>query len=503
MSEAGGGFHWGRANDFWRAMVRRDNSPEDAERIFREGDMTSLCLNTPEEMCLWADSQKFWAWSIGRRNAELREAAGGDFVMVPNWGCMSGIDHCQSRRVDAKNVRLWAPGTDLVFFEEDYQPGTLVPGYTLDTIVPYKYAASCGVRPCGLLYHDGGNHARTELATAEAPTWSGDGMFMQSGYEFPDIRRAYRAFYERHAEWYSGRSPHAQVGLLFSFDELHFENVHHQREVFSLARYLANHHVLFDLLNEAQLALDDLRRFGLVIVPHVQYLPRSARNALLAYLDEGGAVLVTGNTGAFDEHARPNTCDDALSHMRASVRSSEPFQREGRLAWIEDVREWFPARAWQIHDLMDYHVRYERLKETLIDELRAASENEPADDPRLADLLQDLADAPLPVLGPDAPPTLRAAAWVNPGDGSVVLHLLNYNVPGPAVPGDGVPGDGGAVPVENVTVSVPVRGHMAVSDVVQSNPWHPDPTPLDFDVVGSRVEFTVPRVDVSMLVRIG
>ena len=84
-----------------------------------------------------------------------------------------------------------------------------------------------------------------------------------------------------------------------------------------------------------------------------------------------------------------------------------------------------------------------------------------------------------------------------------MLHLLNYNVPGPGVPGPSGPLDGSAVPVENVTVSMPVRGDMAVSVVVQSNPWHPEPTPLDCDVANGRVEFTVPRVDVSMLVRIG
>ncbi len=206
----------------------------------------------------------------------------------------------------------------MIFFEEDYYPSTIAPGYTFDLIMGYKYAGACGMRVCAVPYRGMEYRSLCELATAEAAAWSGDGMFVQPNqpaYLFPEVRRHYRAFYERHADWYVRRTSTAEAGLVYSFDELHLENTHHMHEVYPLAKYLADHHVLFDLLCEGQIRLPELRRFSLVILPHVQYLPVAARRALLRYVREGGCVLVTGNTGAYDEHARPNERQDALAAL--------------------------------------------------------------------------------------------------------------------------------------------------------------------------------------------
>jgi len=513
VSEAGNGFHWGRAHNYWLRTLRKRHSPEEVERILREGDISSLGVTTAKERCLWADTQKFWAWSIGRWQARLRAAAEevcGRFLIMPNWGDMAGFRNTDSRRLEAKNVHLWKPGADIIFFEQQYYPCALAPGYTFDLIIPYKYAAACAIRSSVLPYRGAEHRALCELAMAEAAAWSGDGTFIQVRYKFPEIRRAYGAFYKRHAEWYAGRTSHADVGLLLSFDEIHMENTHHMREAYSLAHYLVDHHILFDFLCEGQVTLEELRRFKVVILPHVEFLPARARGAVMRYLDEGGCVLITGNTGACDEHARPNRRDDVLARMRVKVWPDGHLEREGRLAWIGDVYSWLPKRAWQMHDLADFE--FGTFKDEVLDKVIAASKEEPADDPRLANLLDELAGCRLSVLGQGTPQTLRAAAWMRTGDApsgdsaSLVLHLVNYHVPGTELHNDihtATEKQVEPVPVEEVGVSLPLPEAMKVRKVFLADPWNPEPEPLAFQIRGGRVHFTVPRVTIYRAVRIG
>jgi len=58
------------------------------------------------------------------------------------------------------------------------------------------------------------------------------------------------------------------------------------------------------------------------------------------------------------------------------------------------------------------------------------------------------------------------------------------------------------VPVEHVTVSLPLPIGMRVTSVEVADPWHPDPEPLPFVREGGRVRFTVPRVDIYRVVRV-
>ena len=504
MSEAGNGFHWGRSYNFWKETLRGRHAPEEVERILREGDLASLGVNTPRDRCLWADTQKFWAWSIGRRNAELRDAAEDirpGFIIVPNWGDMSGFRHTVGRMHEAKNVRLWGPGADVMFFEEEYFPGTLAPGYTFDLMIPYKYSAACGSRSCALPYRGSDHRALCELATAEAATWGGDGMFVQPNYAFPEVRKQYRAFYESHADWYTGHTSYANVGLVLSFDDAHMENTHHLREAYSLARYLADHHILFDFLCEGQITARELSRFQVVVVPHVQFLPLGARRALIRYLDAGGGLFITGNTGAFDEHARPARKRDLLADVREMIwrgkkEAKLEYHGNGSLIWINDVFSWLPKRSWQIHDLADVGV--EELTKAILPALAEAAKNEPADDPRLLEMLDRLVRRPLPVLSSKTPHTLRVSAWRKTrGNPSLLVQLLNYDVPGP-----GLPVEGEAMPVENVEVRLLLPNAMRVNIVLSANPWEPQERDLSFHQRGDEVRFTVPRVNIYQAIRL-
>ena len=525
VSEAGNGFHWGRSQNFWLDTLRKENSPDEVTRILREGDVSSLGITTPEDLCLWADTQKFWAWSVSQRNAELREAAEKvmpGFRIVPNWGSMSGYRATDSRRLEAKNVRLWKDGTDILFYEEEYYPGKLAPGYTLDLIVPYKYACACDIRPLVLPYRGAEHKDVFELAMAESAAWGGDGIlqslhsakvrpvmdempeFDKSGFtgpfDFRDVMEHYQGFWDERRDWFAGRTSVAEIGLVLSFDEIHMENMWHAREAYSLAHDLANHHILFDFLCEGQITPEELRRFRAVIVPHVKYLPEAARMAILDYADAGGVVIITGSTGECDENGRPTQVKDILAQMRSDVRDrGERTRREsmgsGQIIWIADVFQLLPKRAWEVHDVVDINIR-DMMQAGYLDSIRQASKHDPLDEGLLTSLIEDAVGRRSSVLGAGTPATLRASAWRN--EDSLIVHLINYDVPL-----IGKIGQVEVTPVENVSVSVPVPDGVTPETVEVVDLWNPEPLRPDFAVREGRISFTVPRVDVYRIIRIG
>ena len=58
-------------------------------------------------------------------------------------------------------------------------------------------------------------------------------------------------------------------------------------------------------------------------------------------------------------------------------------------------------------------------------------------------------------------------------------------------------------PVEHVEVSMPLPDGMKITQVLQADPWHPEPEPLPFRSTGGRVRFTVPHVDIYRAVWMG
>ena len=505
-SEGGNGLHWWKSHCYWLDTLRSSHTGEEVAAILRSADVSSLGITTPRERCLWADTQKFWASSVSRRNAEIRQAGREHcpgFVTIPNFGALTGPNAVNSRRLEGKNPRLWGEGASIMMYEEDLFPGTLAPGYTLDHVISYKYACACGVRACVLPSRDAGHRALCELAIAEAATWSGDGMFVQVNqpeYLFPDIRKAYREFFERHADLYRNKTSVAHVGVVYSFDELHMENMHHLLEVYPIARYLTDNHVLFDFLNEAQITREELARFDVVIVPHVMFLPRASRTALMDYAAGGGKLVLTGNTGAFDEHGRPTGADDTLERMRretwaAGARATFTRSGDSSIVWIDDIREWLPKKRCQVHELAD--MRWDELAERVVPELQREA---PTEDPTrqcFARLLDELAGYRLSALADETPYTLRVAAWEDVDGRSVVLHLVNYDAPGPTLPETGR-----VVPVEDVRISLPLRAGRAPSRAWLMDPWHPDPAEMACRTESNRFETAIPKVDTYAVLRL-
>lgn len=295
-----------RAREFIASCMEKF-SPEQRRRRFGTEDLNRIGIERPEDHLRWYETQRFWAWSIGDLLVDLRGAArpiNPHFVFVPNWGSIQTPHAVEGRRRQGKNVAEWARGADYVMFEENYKHGfpgrAPSSGFTVHDI-QYKFALANGVRPVVLF---GGPHdrARVELAHAEAAS-GGGGSYVQMFYQYPEVRRAFRRFYERRPDLFTGYQPVAQVALAYFFNQTHMGSLDYLRELYSIHSILAAKHVLYDFITEE--TLDRLERYSVLILPSVIYLARSQQRAIGKWMGAGGHLIVPGFHPDYYGNAKP------------------------------------------------------------------------------------------------------------------------------------------------------------------------------------------------------
>jgi beta-galactosidase GanA len=144
-------------------------------------------------------------------------------------------------------------------------------------------------------------------------------MYTVPTYAYYDIRQAYAGLFLR--IWRTG----IEDVSLDTCWRVHLENMHHFAEVSRTARHFENSGVPIVFVSERQMVLDHLRQFKLIVLPHMQYLPTETRAALKQYAAEGGRIFVTGQTGAFTEHAL----------LTEPLRDTELGDGATHIEWIE------------------------------------------------------------------------------------------------------------------------------------------------------------------------
>ena len=76
----------------------------------------------------------------------------------------------------------------------------------------------------------------------------------------PDVRRAYRRFFEDSARLFDGYRPYAGVGLLFLYEQFYWENTEHFREVFRVKEHLCGNHILWEFVVEKTFTRENLSK---------------------------------------------------------------------------------------------------------------------------------------------------------------------------------------------------------------------------------------------------
>ncbi len=300
----------------FRQYVRKRFDAVERRRRYGTSDVESLRLGYPGQGALWHDTQEFWAES----NAELLTAIRDegrkyrpDFFVVPNYGPYSHFDGLNRRITSGKDPARWARASRMIMFEEWHRPGQLGENVFIDFRLQYKIAYALRFQ-AGLLSYLAQEAAGIELSMAEAGA-GGGGALIQPYYNAPESRRKFGRFFKDRSDLFEGYESNADVGVLFQYDQLYWGNVTHSQNIYRLAEYLSNQHILYDLLPPSEATPARLSRYKAVITPSLRYLSDTVLSGLRAYTAAGGTWLDVGKSGQFDEagHLRLRTVRPAAS----------------------------------------------------------------------------------------------------------------------------------------------------------------------------------------------
>ena len=306
VANAGGGMIMGQAS----AFVAERLLPPDIRPSFENLRLANPALQTPAGRLRWAETTRFWAGSIGEMLAELRDAGrptNPDFFVVPNWGTMQRINAAAGRAEDGRDLRRMRNGAPWQMLEEGFTTGRIAPGLILEYDLELRFAFANRVRPMLLPYNLPGRDIY-EVAMAETAA-SGGGAYVGRNAAYPEVQNAYQRFFRAQADLYEGYQSAARVALAHFFDQVHFLNLEHLREVHALNRCLADQQIPFDHLTEEGLENGQIDDYQVVILPNIAFLSDEQLDALRAYLRNGGILLTIGETASHDAYCRPREGD--------------------------------------------------------------------------------------------------------------------------------------------------------------------------------------------------
>ena len=427
LADAGNGWLWGRGNEYLSWVYNRLSPAERRRRWGSERLEGWWGIRDERDRFLWAETKRFWAESICANLRKVRrwgsEVLERDFIVVPNWGNLQQYEDIAFREPIGHDVRSWVPGCDVIFWEDDGDPGRVAPAIYLDFAFEYKLALAHGARSACMAALSG-DRATCELAHAEAAATCS--AFIQRMPEFPDQRAAFTRLAEEHSDWYEGLASAARVGLAFSIENLHLEDVPHVHAVYRFNHYLTDQQVPFDLLVEEHLAdADYLAGYRVVIIPAARYMADEACRALAAFVEGGGTLVLAGECGTHD--------------LRAQKRAEDPFahvaEGRGRLIRAECVEEILPPGGMTREDMIEIAIDvYRTIKRHGSRHVLYMSEDYAVKAERFVEAGPLGALVPgwerLRVADPYAACGLRAFPYVRLDEttGALVAHLVNYNM---------------------------------------------------------------------------
>jgi len=475
-------------------------SPADLRERFGFAGPEEVRMGEPGDGLLWVETQRHWGNSFAEVFAELtavgRQHVRGFFIL-PNSSSYANINEMYKRRTSGQNISMWARSCPILMYEKNEQPGRFGRTALSDSILQYKFAFANRIRAGVLLYNSQEPHS-IALSNAEAAALGG-GSFIQGHYQHPEVRMAYRRFLESSHDVLAGYSSHAQVGLVFFYEELLWENPGHLEHVFCLKDYLCNHHVLWDFVVEKTLAPHGISHYSVVIVPELQHLSDAQVGLLRDFAAAGGVLVMIGETGRFgDDGVRRNALP--LENLLAGAAKGEIRRARLEKGWVVHaarIEDLIERPAFEIFQLTEDEANDTSTIIRMVAEAEASKE--PRGKDRLLGLCEKLSGEPLSIGGEGVPFTLRAAAYRrSDSEGKrLTVHLLNYDVPIHGRQQSGPP-----VPAEQVALSIPMPRGWEPKEVRLRGPCATAGTSLPFEVQRERLHVTVPRVEVYELVEV-
>jgi hypothetical protein len=473
---------------FHSYLGRKYTEPQ-RRRRFGPAELDSLKLGRAGEGALWYDTQAFWAESDADLLRDIRDEGrkiNPAFFVIPNYGPFAHFDGVYKRVPSGFNAAVWAPYSRLIMFEEMQRPGQLAEDLFIDFILQYKLAFALRFRG-GVLSYLAREPTGIELGMAEAAA-GGGGALIQPHYDAPESRRRFRQFFRDHAELFEGFQSHADVALVFDYNQLYWDNRTHLQDIYRLSQYLSEQHVLFDLVPLSEVNKSRLSGYRAIITPDLTYLPDVALNALHSYAGSRGIWLDIGYSGWFD--------DDG--HLRNTASRSKMVRRDELSQLVRYPRfALYLLREDDINDINEIVA----LRQTTLHGQNPVPPGRDLED--LRTLLETQTKSAMTTVSRPGLEGLRVNVWRKPGPAGekVVAHFVNYYCP---IPVKGQTGTGQSQAGESPdpyapkpVSDVPIRLRVGDGKVASVRLFDPDSTEapvVAFQQHGSEVTFVLPEV---------
>ena len=244
-----------------------------------------------------------------QRLREVGEAVHKPFFIMPNGGGREGA-----------YIEFAFPDVDQVMFEV----GSRLPGFRAQSkiIGPFKqisceidifrYAYTFGVGAHVrafpfILGHGNANRNTSVLMHAEAAAFGGGGSTCSSSGNYPQIRtvmNVYRNHYRKERRLYEGKRTLPVAAVACFGSQWLYDNYTHTHRIRLIFDAMLEQHVLTDALTMPGCFGENLARYKLIVVPFLTYLSDEHLAALMQFKQDGGILLVYGDSGKYDQYMR-------------------------------------------------------------------------------------------------------------------------------------------------------------------------------------------------------
>ena len=348
--------------------------------------------------------------------AELIRRLNPECGVEINCGMAPGISRPFISGVDENRVYRHV---DVAWSEESHanSPRLEPDGRLVSQIRSFKRARGLDTALLTYTHLRDGSSARRELVMAEAlaynaPTLGCLGGILTGAEDLPEQRR-YIDFFLKNEPYYLDAESLADVAVLSNYHTLaHLTERPHLEQIL-VEQTLIQGHVPFDIICDAQLS--DLSKYRVLVLPDVQWLSRDYEKQIRDYVESGGGLVITGDTGGCDRWGR--------------VRPEAAFA------------DWFgsePATSMRLRDIGPSRCALLPLAKPgkpfvkpigTIQDYRAIS-NEywhlPENAPEILDAVRWTAGGRFQV-ELTAPQSVTAECMAQPNEGRTLIHLVNFD----------------------------------------------------------------------------
>ena len=463
--------HCHYCQEYVRNRLQETFDSKDLYQIFGRRDLAEVTdLLTPSQECP-EDLQKRFQLIVNRATHLRRKEALDEIYIVhgrslkPDLLLAQWYHKYDFQPHDERSLlpsALWAKDEDYIWYSQGGYKGMsfIKHGYLADMGMPARFVyAAGGGKPFVINKYDS---RRLRLSIAEAAAnhaaalayhWGYDENpdFAVEDYYAPVIR--YQHFLADHETLLHPAQPWAQIALVYPRRAELEDEADCLEPLKRIGRLLEDRHLLFDIILDEQL-LECAANYHTLILPDVKRLSPEEGAHLKQYVEKGGKLVVTGDTGKYQLDGQP--CP------------------EGLLAELEGVC-YIAGGQWEPDSV---EVRGAQLP------VYPFIEHDPFGQDFLKDLEGLLAGV---YLETDAPWFVRVRAWLPQGHEALVLHWVNYR-------------QDEDTDIETPQPTGPIQVECKVPEgyVVQKVEWlYPekrDPVALHHETLGEQIRFTIPSV---------